>query len=72
MRPGDSVIATAFGNERIERISAQSIESTIGICTKEEWDLALSENRAPRGVGFPFYAVRPPFVRKSSKRIKAP
>jgi hypothetical protein len=59
MRPGDRVIATAFGNKRLKRVFVQRIGNTIVICTEEEWYLALSERRPPHGVGFPFYAVRP-------------
>ncbi len=59
MRPGDSVIATAFGNKRIRRVFVQRIENTIVICRREEWDSALAEKRQPNGVGFPSYAIEP-------------
>jgi hypothetical protein len=71
MRPGDRVIATAFGNKKIERVFVQRIDTTVVICTQEEWNLALLEKRSPKGVGFPFYAVRPLLVMKSRKGIKA-
>jgi len=53
MRPGDPVIAIAFGNKKIKRIFIQQIDNTIVICTKQEWDTALAEKRQPSGVGFP-------------------
>ena len=52
MRPGDSVIVTAFGNKKIKRVFVQQVENTIVICKQEEWNSALAEKRQPIGWGF--------------------
>lgn len=59
MRPGDSVIAAAFGNKRLKRVFVKQIENTVVICKPEEWRSAISENRQPTGVGFPSYDITP-------------
>lgn len=58
MRPGEEVIATAFGNKEIKRIVVQVNATTIVICKREEWEAAKAENRRPRGVGFPAFSVK--------------
>lgn len=65
MNPGDSVIAIAFGNKKIRRVFVQQIENTMVICNRKEWISAVAERRQPRGVGFPFYSVRPVKLQKS-------
>lgn len=53
MKPGQEVVATAFGGKKLKRVACQVLENTVVICTPEEWELARRENRQPNGVGFP-------------------
>lgn len=59
MKPGDVVIARAFGNIELTRIVCQVIGYTVVICTEEEWSAASREMREPDGVGFPVRDVKP-------------
>ena len=59
MKPGDRVLATVYGNRKVERIVVQTIDNTIVICTPEEWEMAIREMRHAEGVGFPVTDVKP-------------
>lgn len=58
MRPGQHVVAKAFGGKLIHRIVVQVIGTTVVICKREEWDAAQKQNRSAAGVGFPVYKVK--------------
>lgn len=58
MKPGDAVQVSAFGPRMLERVVCQVIDSTVIVCTMEEWESATEEMREPDGVGFPRGDVR--------------
>jgi hypothetical protein len=57
MNPGDKLIATAYGGQKIVRVLVEVIETKAFICTEEEWSISQKEKRYPVCVGFPLKDV---------------
>lgn len=72
---GDSIKLRAFGGKRIVRRFVEKRGRSVLICSHEEYELALRENRKPLCIGFRQEDVitdkRPPAVTASAKRPRA-
>ena len=53
MEKGQVVRVMGYGGKELQRRLIRETESTVIICTEEEYEAALREGREPRGVGFP-------------------
>lgn len=53
MEKGQIVRVMGYGGEELVRRLVRETESTIIICTEQEYEAAQREGREPRAVGFP-------------------
>lgn len=52
MESGARVRVQVYGGGIVERVASETIENRVIICTKQEYESALSEGRRPIGIGY--------------------
>jgi hypothetical protein len=53
MKPGDTVSVRSYPDKSLDRIVVKLLNNKVFVCTSEEWERAISENRTPDCIGFP-------------------
>jgi hypothetical protein len=52
MKPGQEVIVTAYGGEKVKLVVAEIIDNIVLVCTRKEFEEAAREARVAISVGY--------------------